>query len=218
MLLCALLFRVSLAEGGMQFSSAQLALLGSAAILFLVINRWRKTTVNKRNMPSSAAASSAAEYRAVSPLSVREITLEIQALLADLEETSRRLTAQLDNRYTRLEQLLAEADERIRKLESMGGHHAVATEQTTLRPAAEADTLPFSLPSAPSVPQPAISPAQRALARLRQERGAPPAAEDPAYQPIYSLADKGQSPRDIAKELGRQPGEIELILALRQHV
>jgi hypothetical protein len=53
------------------------------------------------------------------------------------------------------------------------------------------------------------------VSRLRQERGAPAAAEDPAYRPIYQLADLGKTAREIAQELGRQPGEVELILALR---
>jgi hypothetical protein len=141
---------------------------------------------------------------AANPLSVREVNGEIQALLADLEETSRRLTAQLDNRYTRLEQLLAEADERIRRLESLTSPDRAAAS-------------PQLSPAAADVPaQAAVTEAQRTLSRLRQERGAPPATEDPAYAPIYALADRGKSSREIAQELGRQPGEIELILALRQ--
>ena len=60
-----------------------------------------------------------------------------------------------------------------------------------------------------------VSDAQQMLQRLRAERGAPAPADDPAYAPVYLLADQGKSPREIAKELNRQPGEIELILALR---
>jgi hypothetical protein len=112
------------------------------------------------------------------------------------------LTAQLDNRYTRLEQLLAEADEKIRKLE-----------QLTQPPGTPAVQSPLA---AAPVPQAVVTDAQRALARLRTERGAPPAEQDPAYLPIYTLADRGKSSREIAQELGRQPGEIELILALRR--
>ena len=36
------------------------------------------------------------------------------------------------------------------------------------------------------------------------------------HNDIYALADAGKSPADIAKELGRPAGEIELILALRE--
>jgi hypothetical protein len=32
---------------------------------------------------------------------------------------------------------------------------------------------------------------------------------------VYALADQGRSPREIAAQLGRPDGEIELILGLR---
>jgi hypothetical protein len=165
---------------------AQFALLVAVMAIIFTVMRWRSLSA-RRNRPRPDAISEAV---GASPLNVREITTEVQALLADLEETSRRLTAQIDNRYTRLEQLMAEADQKIKRLEALTG--------------AEGRTAP------------AVAEAQSALQRLRQERGAPAATEDPAYQPIFALADRGKSSREIAQELGRQPGEIELILALRQ--
>ncbi len=44
---------------------------------------------------------------------------------------------------------------------------------------------------------------------------APEVPVEAAHSEIYSLADEGRSPREIAAQLGRQDGEIELILALR---
>lgn len=41
-------------------------------------------------------------------------------------------------------------------------------------------------------------------------------AADPRHVEVYDLADSGQSARQIAQQLGRPYGEIELILALRQ--
>ncbi len=174
-------------------TNVQVALLIAGGAIIYVVLRWRKNSVTRQNQQNQAADG----YTPPNPLTVREVAAEIQALLADLEETSRRLTAQLDNRYTRLEQLLAEADEKIRRLEALTSGNGAAVESTV----------------SPAVP--VISDAQRTLARLRQERGAPPPGQDPAYEPIYTLADGGKSPRQIAQELGRQPGEIELILALR---
>ncbi len=203
----------SLADGVLGLSQVQLALMGSLAAMIYAVTRWRRNAVDKSRMRASGtqAAKGAggeagrASLAAANPLSMRELTTEIQALLSDLEETARRLTAQLDNRYMRLEQLLAEADEKIRRLEGANGTSGIAGNMT----------LP--VPRKPAVDAaPVLTEAQRALARLRQERGAPPAAQDPAYQPIYGLADRGKSSREIAQELGRQPGEIELILALRK--
>ena len=39
---------------------------------------------------------------------------------------------------------------------------------------------------------------------------------DPRHADIYTLADQGRSPAEIARQLNRPSGEIELILALRQ--
>jgi len=41
------------------------------------------------------------------------------------------------------------------------------------------------------------------------------AAEDRRHADVYSLADRGRTSAEIAEELGRQRGEVELILALR---
>jgi DNA-binding NarL/FixJ family response regulator len=39
---------------------------------------------------------------------------------------------------------------------------------------------------------------------------------DPRHALVYALADQGRSCKDIAQELNRPSGEIELILALRR--
>jgi hypothetical protein len=42
-----------------------------------------------------------------------------------------------------------------------------------------------------------------------------PAPSDPRHAQVYALADQGRSSREIAQQLNRPSGEIELILALR---
>ena len=44
----------------------------------------------------------------------------------------------------------------------------------------------------------------------------PASTIDPRHAEIYSLADQGRPPLEIAQQLGRPSGEVELILALRQ--
>jgi hypothetical protein len=186
---------------------AQFALLVSGAAIIFVISRWRKNAMQRNRGPQTSETARFRPSPPASALNMREINTEVEALLAELEETSRRITSQLDNRFQRLELLLAEADEKIRKLEALSGHAR--------------STSPSPMTATPSISaastQVVLSEAQRTLARLRQERGAPAASEDPAYLPIYSLADRGKSSREIAQELGRQPGEIDLILALRRN-
>jgi len=191
---------MSLPLADFTISPNQIILLASGAILIFTIRRWRQLTLQKQQHSTKAPLRMSTP---TSPLSVREVSTELSALLAELEETSRRLTAQLDNRYTRLEQLLVEADSRIAHLERLAA------------PAPTTQTAPNFQPTARPNPPAAVSEAQQMLQRLRAERGAPAPADDPAYTPIYALADQGKSPREIAQHLNRQPGEIELILALR---
>jgi uncharacterized membrane protein YccC len=179
---------------------ATVALLLAGVALVFAVRRWRMVVVRKQRAAGGAMTTkNRVTERATmgSSLNVREVTAEIQSLLAEVEETARRVAAQIDNRKRALEQLIAEADEKIRKLESLtrgetgGAGTGTGTVGNVTREAAQT------------------------LSRLRQERGAPPANEDPAYAPIYQLADQGKSAREIGQALGRQPGEIELILALR---
>jgi hypothetical protein len=43
----------------------------------------------------------------------------------------------------------------------------------------------------------------------------PPPPVEPRHQAVYTLADQGQSAPEIARQLNRPRGEVELILALR---
>lgn len=182
------------------FTPTQIAVFATAAGLVFAIRRWRKNVVTQQRRAAAAPAPRSAPAERGSALNVRELTVEIQALLAEVEDTARRAAAQIDNRYRKLEQLCAEADERIRKLEAL-----------------QAAPVPAARPVIGTAANAGVATGGTdLLSRLRQERGAPVATEDPAYRPIYQLADLGRTAREIAQELGRQPGEVELILALRK--
>ena len=45
----------------------------------------------------------------------------------------------------------------------------------------------------------------------------PETPPDPRHGEIYALADQGRSSKEIARQLNRPNGEVELILALRSH-
>jgi hypothetical protein len=207
-----------LANGFLGLSEAQIALLISGAALIFALKRWRQNKMQKNAADGSPEDTDPLDHHPLemgrdgrarpSALNVREVASELSALLADLEETSRRVAAQIENRRTGLELLLKEADEKIKRLEALTRAAGAATVQPTIPGRAE------PMERSPQVIGGARD-AAATLSRLRAERGAPSAAEDPAYRPIYMLADKGKTAREIAQELGRQPGEVELILALR---
>jgi hypothetical protein len=125
----------------------------------------------------------------------RNVERQMQTLLVELSEMTRQISAQLDTRTQKLMMLIQDADERIDELKKLQNKtHAIAS----------ASPVPF----AEQKPWPALSESV--------PRNIPiPDPVDDQHRPIYSLADQGRSASDIARELNRPRGEVELILALR---
>ena len=146
----------------------------------------------------------------------RAVEREMSAVLVEYEEMIRRMTAQLDTRATKLQLLIEEADAKLLQLKQAAG-----TARPSGRDAAEADG------GEPSPPARGAAPREGRLGGGQSEAAASVTHKDAAgaadaetgggaYSDVYDLADRGQSPRQIAQELNRPDGEIELILALRQ--
>jgi hypothetical protein len=117
----------------------------------------------------------------------RHVEREMETLLVELSEMSRKITAQIDSRSTKLELLIQEADDKIEQLRAM--------QAAAGRTPADRFRMDIGTPR----PQPDdVEP-----------------AVDPRHAEVYALADQGQSSSEIADGLRRPRGEIELILALR---
>ena len=120
----------------------------------------------------------------------REVERQMTELLVELEQMARQMTAQIDTRAAKLELLIKEADEKIALL------------RTRARGATSAgSTAPDEAAAVPSQQADVAS----GLA----------AAIDPRHAQVYELADAGLNARQIAQQLGRPYGEVELILAIR---
>lgn len=157
-------------------TTTQWVLIGAAivtmAYLFMRSSRRKKDPLEKNPYPSSLAQQ-------------RGVEREMQNLLVELSNMSRQISAQLDTRAAKLEELIRQADERIDAL-----HRAAAV---TTRPpdnGASYGAVPVSTPSTP----PEI---------------------DPRHREVYDLIDQGRTPQEVSQQLNRPIGEIELILALR---
>ena len=111
-----------------------------------------------------------------------QLRRDLESLILELQELSRKISAEIDTRFAKLEAAMQDADRRIAVLNRL-------TRQT-----GEAAAKPS--PSA-STPRASDSPEER-------------------YTAIYELADVGFTPVEIARDLGRTPGEVELILNLRK--
>lgn len=152
---------------------------GIIIITFILMARLRKG--KRRTAPSTESpAEQIAQIRARAG-----DRNSIEAYKADAEDFTRRMAAILDNRAERLEQLIADADERltaIRRAEDSGADHAELGDPPRLRHPSRPDPGPTT---------------------------------DPLHDKIYRLADSGLDPISIARETGQPTGQVELILALR---
>jgi len=116
-----------------------------------------------------------------------EVVQDVQEAMAQLEQIAREVQARIDTRFAKLEAVIRHADDRIARLERL------------LRDAPAPPSLDVTI-----------------------DDQVPAAPEEPAGQPdarrrlIYTLADAGRTPLQIAEETGQSAGEIELILALRK--
>lgn len=101
---------------------------------------------------------------------------DIDALLVELQELSRKISADIDMRFAKLEVVIQAADRRIAALSRLTRQGGSSGEQ---KPRSGSDL-------------------------------------DDRHAVVYELADAGHPVLDIARELGKTPGEVELILNLRK--
>ncbi len=116
---------------------------------------------------------------------------DMQRLLAELLETTRDIEAQLETKFRKLDVLVGEADEKIAELK----HMLDAAEK-------------------PKGKKPAARKSARTIGK--QDHSADDAPVAIEHESVYRLADEGLDSRQIAVELDKSVGEIELILALRK--
>jgi ABC-type transporter Mla subunit MlaD len=146
-------------------------------------------------------------------------------LLLQIEEMARRVNAQLDTKFAKLETVVHHADERIRRLERLV-QEAAAARAAMSRTAAESP--PQTAAQAPGHP-PQVDvliddpPTVEPQAAETQPAQAPP-AERPTPAPatynqmkrVYELADHGLTALKIAEKLHLPIGEVELVLNIRR--
>jgi hypothetical protein len=166
--------------------------LGVVTVLYVAVVRPMRKGKRKDPLDRPPGQLSLAQQRAVER--------EMSNLLLEYEEMLRRMTAQLETRAAKLELLISQADERLARLEAARQLHSKLGNRP---PPAEAA-------AGGAVPEPTAS-------DRPSETSAPASADTEAspHDPVYQLADQGQTPRQIAQQLNRPHGEIELILALR---
>lgn len=210
---------------------------GVVAILYLVVIRpMRKGKSRGDPLERKPTKSSLAQQRA--------IERDMGNLLVQYEEMIRRMTAQVDIRATKLELLIREAEEKVAELKALTSGTNPAVRSTPTSPQADptGSMGSTSSPQAGSPPAgqtpvgdpranpagvggpaeiafvggaPSQASAAPVEARNTRDESGTAGKTDDRHAEIYRLADGGRTSRQIAQELDRPYGEVELILHLR---
>lgn len=114
---------------------------------------------------------------------------DLEQVMMELDQLSRQIHGRIDTKLARLEIVIRDADQRIERLSGL---------IETMRREA---------------PRPCVT---SDVQDSHQSSENPSCQEDLRHAEVYRLADSGLSPVDIARNVGRTAGEIELILALRK--
>ena len=186
-----------------------MAMVGGLLIVILLV-LWN---AQKRARASEKGRTTPSIRERLHPSGDREkLKDDMQRLLAEMLETTRDIDAQLETRFRKLDVLIAQADYRIAQL-------------TRLQQNAGPDE-PAAGAEKPAAAHGSKKPSKRKGARTiggkhdAEADAAAPAGDgspvNPEHQGVYRLADDGLDARQIAVELGKSVGEIELILALRK--
>ncbi len=142
--------------------------------------------VRGRDRPRRVAPDGGEPWRELGEGLVRELTLLSEEVAADLDRRARELRV-----------LLTRADDTLRAL-----HQATVVAQGT--------SVPLAAAGAAAGPAPAVGP-------VAGGAGAPArAARRERFREVWSLADAGHLPGEIARRTRLSQGEIRLILALRK--
>ena len=146
-------------------------------------------------------------------------------VVADCEELAQRMATMMEAKAARLEALIADADERLARLEQAGQPAPRSTGSPDRRGASAHDDHQTDLSHH------AASTEERSASRLSSSKSASPAAASSAGDEarngysdgfsdvrdrVYALADQGLSAVEIAQHIEQPTGQIELMLALRR--
>jgi hypothetical protein len=139
---------------------------------------------------------------------------DLRTMMVELEDLTRRFSAQLDAKSVRLDHMMQEADAKMAQLRQM--IEAAGGDPNTATPTNDNTSQVEALPEAVQAPAPSAADANPDSSEVSAPVEATPTDEDdPLKRRIYELDDGGQTSVEIATELGEHVGKVELILALR---
>ena len=168
------------------------------AIFFMTRSRFSKREQNRLSPREQIEAIKARSGRTGDP----------HVMTSEMLELAQRLSAQLDNKATRLEELIAEADTIIQSLDGLLPSNGVQARPPSI--AAPSDDTLSEAPSG-AVDQRIHDDDEGVTATSDVIAGL-----DPLSARVIDLASEGRSSIEIARDLNETVGKVELILSLHR--
>jgi hypothetical protein len=204
-----------LAESNVPGGAQILFLLGLGLMIFILLVRSRRyfrqaTQYQVPRPPAKAPIKAAKASTAPSK--------EYEKWEVAMHELARDLAGQVDTKIRVLELLIREANEAAARLETALDRKSDPGSRLERLTAPKDASEPLSRDTHAALDD---SPARTSIpksARIKSSRGSKEPltiAGNPRFERIFALADAGMSPTTIAKQIGSQVGEVELILSLR---
>jgi hypothetical protein len=181
-----------------------------ALVTWLLLSRSQRYFSQQRHQePSSRPSPIAGFEKRGHNLDVSEAAARWEVQMYD---TARELSAQLDSKMSALQALIADADRAAARLEAALGSHPPAIPRVSC-----------SQETAGKVKTTGQTESQKSLSGIDLSTLQTPLPSGPAPLPIqdrqrdeiYTLADYGFEPAEIASRVSRPIGEVQLILGLR---
>lgn len=188
-----------------------LMMLSAIAIMLMLMRRQQFRSATRRDVSREQLARLRDQ---------RNLQQSMDELLIQIEEVSRRVSAQVDTKFAKLEQVICDADERIARLENLLGRRGdEAPSAAPAKPKFRLEQISDkSNPSLPPMTDMASSGEADAGSKIvAEEVIVPPLNPDPRFKQIYELVDSGHTPIQAAEALAMPLGEVELILNLRKY-
>lgn len=176
-----------------QFQITDFAFAIGILMIVIALASWYRT--RRQQNPANPAITPTEQVERNKQL--RGVRGDLESLMGEIEQFSKRLATHLDAKTGAIETLLKQADQRIAELKRLAKSNGHGESDATTTAATESKLA--DLPAVETI-----------------SRSAPEIPDDPLSRSVYQFADQGLPAEAIARKLNEHVGKIELILALRR--
>ncbi len=182
-------------------------LAGVVIVVTMIMISTRRRAADRGHSPRAYAREQISQLREQD-----QMHDDMTELMVQLEKLARQINAQVDTRFAKLEKAIADADARLAELRRLGLGEPERDDERAGRPEPDATRSDAISPS-PADSEIAAGSVEGVAGPADRPHG--PSEEQEAFRrEVLELADAGRTPIEIARELGRDVGEVELVIKL----